>query len=83
MLWVGFDVSRSKIADELVWNFGQDFFGKAVRVILNLAERHELYNISGSVSIQLLAEQRCIISIKHIHLIEVSCTNTNNDDGEW
>ena len=83
LLWVGFDVSRCKIADELVWNFGQDLFGKAVRVILDLTERHELHNISGSVSIQLLAEQRCIISIKQVHLIEVCSTNTNNNDGEW
>lgn len=80
LLWVWFDVSRSKIADELVWNFSQNFFCETVWVILNFSERHELNNISRHVFVIISTKERCIISIKLVHLIEICRANTNDND---
>ena len=79
-LWVWFDVHRGKVAHKLVWNLGKNFFSESIWIVFNISEWNELNDISSGISIQFLTKEWCIISIKLIHLIEVSITNSYNDN---
>jgi len=76
--WVRLYILVREILSQLLWNLGQNFFGEEHWVVLELLEGHELNDVSFSVSVQFLGEQRGHVSIQLLHLRKVSISNPNN-----
>ena len=82
-LWVWSDVSRLEIIYQLLWNFFKNSFCQKEWVIFNLTEWNELHNVSWNILIQFVAVQRIDITIKLLHLLKFSVSNTNYNDWQW
>lgn len=81
--WVWLDSHACKVAYKLSWNLSQDFFSKTIWIVLYISERNELDNISGGVFPHKLTVKRVLICIKLLHLVEISISDTHNDDRKW
>jgi len=65
--WAWPDVPPEEEVGELAWDLLEGFLCKFELVVLELAERHELHDVSGHVLLVLVRVERVGIGIKHIH----------------
>lgn len=81
LIW-SFANSAEEICD-LIWQFSKHFCCKFRRTsLLELSERYELNNVSCSQQ-TFGASQNCTVSIKDVHLREISASYSNDNDAQW
>jgi len=68
--------------EQLVGYFSECLLCEQHRIMHELSVRHELHNVSIHILLVLHAVKRVIISIKDIHLREISTANTHNNDAQ-
>ena len=81
--WVWLDLFVAEISSHLFWDLFENFLGKFVEITFEVIERNKLNNVSWSSSVKFLGKQWFFISIKLLHSIEISISNTNDNDWNW
>lgn len=76
------DVILPEEVKQLSRNFIQGLFGKQVRVLFEIIERNELNDICGCVLPVKVGVESLFITVKGIHVAEISITDTNNDNAK-
>jgi hypothetical protein len=67
--------------EQLARQFHQCFLCQKMRVVFKLVEGNELNDISLGVLVPSSTEKGLVVTIKCLHVWEVSISNTNNDNG--
>lgn len=78
-LGVWLDAIQLEVLSQLLRNFCQYFLGKKIGVILKLVKWNKLDYVSFLLA-QRLTKERDLITVKLIHLTEVSVSNTNDNN---
>lgn len=79
---VGHKILSLHVSQKLSWNLLESLLGKLLRIVLELAEWYELYNISLHVLLVLHGVKWDVIGIEDIHAVEVITANADDDDAD-
>ena len=79
-LWIWSHSSCLEIRSHLSWHLLQYFLSQSIWIVLEVSKWHELHDISGAVLFQHVTIKRIVVSIKLLHLSEVSLTDSDDDD---
>lgn len=79
----GLNAALSHVTDKLSGQLGQRFPGQKRRVVLELIEGDELYDVGRSVLAERLGVESFVITVKHVHGGEVRIADANDNDRQW
>ena len=79
---VRLDIVLAHPVQELSWHLHQGFLRQHVRIRFEVVEGHKLDNVCSHVSAVALRVEGLIVTIESLHGLEVSITNTDDDDSD-
>ena len=69
-----------EIVEELTWHLVKSLTSQLDWVVLELAERHKLYNVSLHILLEALRVKKVIVGVEGVHVAKVSIAYAYNND---